>query len=180
MNTPQSSLTSGSAIFSRLILSLVLALVLGSMLVSPVDAVPTKNSIADRVNAQRNTCTLLEGGSFESKTTAFGSVITTCTGGNGGNWKCVNTKKSTTCTPLTQPPSSPQGDVTTQPGGGAYQTPTEAGGGGTWTTGGSASGGVFFATAEERGQKANKHKDHGKGKKTHGEDKRKPHAGRRG
>jgi hypothetical protein len=78
---------------------------------------------------------------------------------------------------LTQPPSSPQDDVTAPTAGGIYQTPT--GGSGTWVTNGSTSSGqVFYAAADKRKHQANK--DHDKAKKANKEGKRKPRAGKRG
>jgi hypothetical protein len=96
----------------RLAATLVVALLLGTMLVEEASAERVTKakagaSIKERVKTQQEVCEILDGGTFSSQKTAFGSTITKCTGGDGGDWSCVNTKKSTTCTyqdkALTQP-----------------------------------------------------------------------------
>src|SRR4051794_15486705 len=100
----------GTATLSRRLLVGVGALFFGGALLTPhvaADRVPAHGaSIADRVENQKELCQLEEGDFSESKT-AFGSVITKCTGGNRGDRTCVNTAQSTDChKPLTRPPGN--------------------------------------------------------------------------
>jgi hypothetical protein len=108
--------------FSRMLLVLAIAMMAGAMLAQHVDAkrMPANGaSIASRVQAQKDLCDI-GGGTFESSKTAFGSTITTCTGGDGGAGTCVNTTQSTNChPPLTQSTE----DVVIPPTGGVFEEP---------------------------------------------------------
>ena len=73
----------GRTTLSRRLLVVMGALLVGARLAPPVaaDRVPANGrSIADRVRDQEESCLLGEG-DFSSRKTAFGSVITTCSGG---------------------------------------------------------------------------------------------------
>jgi hypothetical protein len=96
----------GVAPLSRRLLVVMGALLFGARLAPQVAATPANGvSIADRVQAQKDSCLTGEG-DFSSRKTAFGSVITTCTGGTLPQ-TCVNTVQSTTChKPLTRPPAN--------------------------------------------------------------------------
>lgn len=149
---------------SRVALVLVMALLLGSLLAQSVDAkkMPANGaSIAKRVGAQRDLCEV-GGGSFESKETAFGSTITTCTGGDGGAGTCVNTKQSTNCHRLARPTEN----VQTPPTGGVYEEPSA--GGVTPVVAGGAVVNSRFASADSDDQDHETKANHGKAKKNKG------------
>src|SRR4051812_34480688 len=89
----------GMRIVKRTMFALVMGLLVAGLLSGQVEAkrIPANGvSIASRVQAQKDICTS-GGGSFESSTTAFGSTITKCTGGDDDGYTCVNTVQSTNC-----------------------------------------------------------------------------------
>jgi hypothetical protein len=182
------SRTLGRSLPRRRVLTLLAATLASGVLAPRVDAKrrPANGaSIASRVQGQKELCDI-GGGTFDESKTAFGSTITTCTGGDGGAGTCVNTEKSTECyRGLTRPPENVNippiggvydpptsgGGVYTPPtgGGGVYTSPTGGGGGGTWVTDGSATSGVVArAAADERAHPSRKHPGKGKQRRAGG------------
>jgi hypothetical protein len=108
MHTIRTTPPAGVATLSRRLLVVMGALLVGARFAPHVaaDRVPANGrSIADRVQDQSERCFVFEG-DFSSRKTAFGSVITTCSGGKKPEI-CVNTAQSTTChPPLTRPPDN--------------------------------------------------------------------------
>jgi hypothetical protein len=94
------------ALRSRRLLVVMGTLLFAARLAPQVAATPANGvSIADRVQAQKDSCLTGEG-DFSSRKTAFGNVITTCMGGTLPQ-TCVNTAQRTTChKPLTRPPAN--------------------------------------------------------------------------
>ena len=85
----------GRTTLSRRLLVVMGALLVGARLAPPVaaDRVPANGrSIADRVRDQEESCLLVEG-DFSSRKTAFGSVITTCSGGKKSANLCQHRAK---------------------------------------------------------------------------------------
>jgi hypothetical protein len=150
----------GQGLPRRRALALLAATLASGGLAPRVDAARKILSIAKRVQAQRELCEI-GGGTLDVKNTAFGSTITTCNGGEGDGYTCVNTAKSTKCH---QAFTAPPDNVYTPPTGGVYDPPT-GGGGGTWTTPG---GGTWTTTPVARAGKR-----HGPGKKRRAGGKRK-------
>ena len=102
---------------SGLLLSLVVAVLLGAMLIQDVDAKTKISSIKARVVTQRELCEVIGGGAFSAKKTPFGSTITKCKGGDKltDGVTCVNTKKSTKCSQAVPPPQPSLPDLTQDP-----------------------------------------------------------------
>lgn len=137
----------------------------GAFLAQSVDAkrIPANGvSIASRVQAQKDLCGI-GGGTFESKDTAFGSTITTCTGGDGGAGTCVNTAQSTNCHP---PLTRGDEDVYTPPTGGVFEEPTGPRPGAVEAGNTGVNGRKAQAQADAGDQHGDNHhgKGHGKGK----------------
>lgn len=132
----------------RLTLVLAVALVLGSLGDSPVDAMKkftakTHTSVRDRVMSQSDLC-FADGGTFGMSRNAFGGTVTTCTGGSQGDWTCTNTKKRTSCGPASIPPPPPEDGGAVPPTDAAPPAQgddTATGGGGSGTEDGSTGGG---------------------------------------
>lgn len=110
---------------TRIAAVLAVAFLLSSALIDGVEAkrIPTDAPISTRVQNQKDLCGI-EGGDFSSKDTAFGSTITKCTGGNEGDWTCVNTAQSTDChkglvRPEEKPDTRPDGGVIDESGNGS-------------------------------------------------------------
>jgi hypothetical protein len=99
---------------ARTIGVLAAVLTIAVLLAQPAAAEPLA-PIKQRAQAQVDQCTAGEGGTatieYEYSTVFKGAVTkatVTCKGGNSGNWTCVNTVDSKTCTnPLTRNPESP-------------------------------------------------------------------------
>jgi hypothetical protein len=131
VKTTLPTITTRAVALSRLLSALLVALVLGTMLISDADAAKNTGkkpkSIAERVKIQEDNCGAM-GGTFTSRKTAFGSTITTCDA-HGEETTCVNTKKSTKCHTMTAPPES---GPAISPSDGVYEEPPAepAGGGG--------------------------------------------------
>ncbi len=122
---------------ARFVAVFAVAFLLASALIDGVEAkrIPANGvSIASRVQNQKDSCAI-EGGSFTSKDTAFGSTITTCTGGSGGTYTCVNTVQSTDChkglvRPEEKPDTRPDGGVIDESGNGGAGNHADGGVGG--------------------------------------------------
>jgi hypothetical protein len=137
----------------------------GAMLAQHVDAkkMPANGaSIATRVQAQSDLCEV-GGGTFESKKTAFGSTITTCTGGDGGAGTCVNTTQSTDCHP---PLTRGDEDVYTPPTGGVFEEPAGPTPGSVEAGSIGVNGRQAKAQADDGAQHDDQHHGKGKGKKS--------------
>ena len=126
--------------FSRLLLALAVAMVLGSTVVDSVDAKKNHGrkptSIADRIKDEKTLCE--KNGGKIWVTHKPGSATSTCNGGAKDGRECTHTRKSTVCAPArTQPPAhggvtAPPSDAGLNPDGG------DTGGGGGNNAGGGA------------------------------------------
>jgi hypothetical protein len=148
--------------FSRWMLIMAVALMAGAMLAQHVEAkrMPANGvSIAKRVGYQKSLCDV-DGGTFESKETAFGSTITTCTGGEGAG-TCVNTEQSTDCHP---PLTRGDEDVYNPPTDGVFEEPAGPTPGSVEAGSTGVNGRMTKAQADDGAQHEDQH--HGKGKKS--------------
>ena len=109
--SPFRTVTLGNAIA---VLLLVLAIMVGFTQQGSAEPKPAKGSIAVRVTAQSNLCTV-GGGSIEvsyTYSTVFSGAVTSattkCTGGAEDGRTCVNTYTTVDCSkPFTQPTQAP-------------------------------------------------------------------------
>jgi hypothetical protein len=117
------------------------------------------------LQAQKDFCEV-EGGTFESKETAFGSTITSCTGAEGAG-TCVNTEQSTNCHP---PLTRGDEDVYTPPTGGVFEEPTgpTAGDVEVGSTGVNGRKATVREDSRDRHDDQHQGKGHGKGKRKGG------------
>jgi hypothetical protein len=135
--------------YSRLLLTVAVALVLGLTLADSVDATKkgqnTIASVKDRIQVQRDQCELIGGGELDVRRGKGGTRFTYCEGGSHGGTSCKHTEDATQCKcettgkngwctqTVTAPPHS---GVAIPPPEGALDDP--AGGGGVPNAGGGA------------------------------------------
>jgi hypothetical protein len=96
------------AALSRWALSLVVAIVIGAMLIPEVEASkPGKNTIASiekRIEAQKDNCELIGGGTLTVTPSPFvPNMITKCVGGEEDGKRCTHTPRKTVCTQTLTP-----------------------------------------------------------------------------
>jgi hypothetical protein len=132
--------------FSRLLLAVAVALVLGTTLTSSVDATKKgKNTIAsvkDRISAQRDYCELLGGGELDVRRGKGATRFTYCEGGQFDGTSCKHTEGASQCKcettgkkgfceqAIATPPDAgepgPGGRATNAGGGATVPPPSEA------------------------------------------------------
>jgi hypothetical protein len=126
----------------RLVFTLGVAVLVGTMLVLPVEAAKKVASVKVRVQAMRDVCEIVGGGTL-TVVQVGKATVTDCNGGASDGYRCVFTKGTpSACHQAYTPPPPPDEDVAPPPSGvappaGGGDSPT---GGGDSTSDGGAGG----------------------------------------